>query len=207
MPTPPAAGGHQWIYQDLLRRLQNADIATSARHLDLKMSAGAEAEIPFLGRTYLLSKKGVRRSDGKDFSEATASALIHYILRGSRGRPGGQFVTFAQLAGPLFKQGSYAQSAFELPIKKRFEADVPGLLAAVAALGGHQGGVAGLGAVSLIIDLLPHIPLQLIFYDRDHEFPARTTLLFDLNATQLIDFESLAVLATVFVRTLTRVHS
>ena len=203
MPIPPAAGGHQWIYQDLLKRLQNADIAASARHLDLRMNAGAEAEIPFLGRIFLISKEGVRRSDGKRFLEATGSALIHYVLKGSRSRPRGQFATFAQLAGPLFKQASYAQGAFELPITKRFQADVPGLLAAAAAMGGHQGGVAGLGAVSLMIDLLPHIPLQLIFYDRDNEFPARTTLLFDLNATQLIDFESLAVLATLFVRTLT----
>ena len=58
--------------------------------------------------------------------------------------------------------------------------------------------------MSLIIDLLPHIPLQLIFYDRDDEFPARATLLFDINATQLIDFEVLAVLVTVFVQYLTK---
>ena len=70
-------------------------------------------------------------------------------------------------------------------------------------LGGYQGGEAGLGGVSLIFDLLPHIPLQLIFYDRDEEFPARATLLFSLNATELIDFEVLAVLVTVFVQSLT----
>ena len=57
--------------------------------------------------------------------------------------------------------------------------------------------------MSLIFDLLPHIPLQLIFYDRDEEFPARETLLFSLNATELIDFEVLAVLVTVFVQSLT----
>ncbi|MCF8095243.1 MAG: DUF3786 domain-containing protein, partial [Desulfobacteraceae bacterium] len=39
--------------------------------------------------------------------------------------------------------------------------------------------------------------------DRDEEFPARATLLFDSNATQLIDFETLAVLVTLFVHSLT----
>jgi len=58
--------------------------------------------------------------------------------------------------------------------------------------------------LSLIFDLLPHIPLQLIFYDRDDEFPARANLLYDLNATQLIEFEVLAVLVTVFVQSLTK---
>jgi hypothetical protein len=53
---------------------------------------------------------------------------------------------------------------------------------------------------------LSHILLQLVFYDQDDEFPARTTLLFDRNATQLIDFEALAVLVTVFVQSLTRMN-
>jgi hypothetical protein len=70
--------------------------------------------------------------------------------------------------------------------------------------GGRQGGEAGMGAVSLIFDLLPHMPLQLIFYDRDDEFPARATLLYDRNATQLIDFEVLAVVVTLFVVALTK---
>jgi hypothetical protein len=48
-----------------------------------------------------------------------------------------------------------------------------------------------LGALSLVVDLLPHVPLQLIFYDWDDKFPARATLLYDLYATQLIDFEVL----------------
>jgi hypothetical protein len=58
--------------------------------------------------------------------------------------------------------------------------------------------------VSLIFDLLPHVLLQIIFYDWDDEFPARATLLYDLNATQMIDFEVLAVLVTEFVQSLTK---
>ena len=146
----------------------------------------------------------MRRSDGKRFPDATGSALIHYILKGSRSRPNGQFVTLAELAGPLFKHGGYSSSALEHPIIKRFQGRVPELLSAVASVGGRQGGEAGLGAVSLIFELLPHVPLQLIFYDRDDEFPARTTLLFDFNATQIIDFEVLAVLVTIFVQYLIR---
>ena len=199
-----AIGGHRWIYEDLIERLVTADIAASAEHLGLAVSDLGEAEIPFLGTTYLVSNKGVRRSDGKGFNDATGSVLIHYILKGSSCRPAGQFVTLAELAGPLFKHGSYSSSALEQPIIKRFQGRIPELLAAAASYGGRQGGEAGLGSVSLIFDLLPHIPLQLIFYDRDDEFPARASLLYDLNATQLIDFEVLAVLVTVFVQSLTK---
>ena len=196
--------GYSKIYEDLIERLQSADIATSAKHLGLSLSDAGEAEVPFMGTTYLVSNAGVRRTDGKRVPDTTGSALIHYVLRGSRSRPAGKFATFAQLAGPLFRQGSYSGSALEQPIIKRFQGRVPELLSAAASVGGRQAGEAGLGSVSLIFDLLPHILLQLIFYDRDDEFPARATLLFDLNATQLIDFEALAVLVTMFVQSLTK---
>jgi len=111
-------------------------------------------------------------------------------------------VTFAELAGPLFNHWSYSASALEQPIIKRFQGRVSELLQAAASIGGCREGEAGLGSVSLIFDLLPHILMQLIFYDRDEEFPARATLLFDQNATQLVDFEVLAVLVTLFVHAL-----
>ena len=199
-------GGYRKIYENLIERLQYADIATSARHLGLSLNDAGEANVRFMDATYLVSSFGVRRVDGKRIPDTTASALIHYILQGSRSRPTGQFVTFAELAGPLFKQDTYAQSALEQPIIKRFRGRVSELLAVAEIVGGRQGGEAGLGSVSLIFELIPHILLQLVFYDQDDEFPARTTLLFDRNATQLIDFEALAVLVTVFVQSLTRMN-
>jgi hypothetical protein len=75
-------------------------------------------------------------------------------------------------------------------------------MAATESLGGWPGGKSGLGGVSLILELLPKIPVQLIFYDRDAEFPARTRLLRDLNATEFLEFEFIAVLVTVFVEEL-----
>jgi len=197
-------GGHRWIYENLIEHLQNTDITTSAKHLDLALNDAGEAKIPFLGATFLISNEGVRRSDGRGFKDSLGSVLIHYILKGSSSRPAGKFITFAELAGPLFEQSSYSSSALERPIIKRFQGRVPELFEVAALYGGHKGGEAGLGSVSLVFDLLPHILLQLIFYDRDDEFPARATLLFDLNSTQFIDFEVLAVLVTIFVQALTK---
>jgi hypothetical protein len=195
-----AESAQKKIYEDLLEPLANADIARSARHLDLVLNEAGEAEIPFFGTTYLVSKGGVRRSDGRRFLYAVGSALIYYILKESSSRAKGKFVKFSELAGPLFNQSSYSPGALEGPLIKRFQGRLPELLAAAASVGGRQGGEAGLGSVSLIFNLLPHLPLQLIFYDRDDEFPARATLLFDDNATQIIEFEVLAVLVTVFVQ-------
>ena len=204
MDDTASIGGHRNIYKDLLTRLADADIAASAKRLELAVNASGEAEVPFLGMTFFVSNQGVRRIDGRGFGDAVGSVLAHYILNGSRSRPAGQFVTFSELAGPLFKQAGYSQGALERPVIQRFQGRVPELMAAAVLLGGRLGGEGGLGAQSLIFELLPHIELQLIFYDRDDEFPARATLLLDRNATQLIEFEVVAVLATIFVHTLTK---
>jgi hypothetical protein len=197
-----AITGYRRIYQDLLQELAKADVALSADKLGLKQNDEQEAEVLCLGKKYLVSKSGLRLSGGGISPEPLSSVVIHYILKGSQGEPAGRFVTLAELAGPVFKQGSYSQDALEFPIIKRFKGRVPELLAAAASLGGRVGGESGLGSVSLIFSLLPKIPVQLIFYDQDDEFPARATLLYDQKATFFIEFEFLAVLATHFVQAL-----
>ncbi len=101
-------------------------------------------------------------------------------------------------------QSSYPQDALKRPVIQRFQGRVEELLALCASMGGKQSGDAGLGSVSLIFEMLPHISLQLVFYDRDEEFPARATLLVDRNATRIVAFEVVAVLVTLLVETLVK---
>ncbi len=197
-------GGYHQIYQDLNRDLAKADIGRSADNLGLVLNDLGEAEVPFLGRKYVVSKNGVRLLGGGRFPEPIGSVLAHYVLQGRRSEPAGEFVPLAKLAGPIFKQGSYSHDALEFPLIKRFQGRVTELLAAAESRGGGVGGESGLGSVSLIFELLPKIPLQLIFYDQDDEFPARVTLLYDRNATLLVEFEFLAVSVTLFVQALSK---
>ncbi len=197
-------GGHRKIYEDLVKRLANADLAILAGHLNLPINNAGEVEVPFLGTTYLIANTGVRRFDRRRCSEVTASALIHYVLTNSSSRSAGIFVSLSELAGPIFKKSSFSKSALEGPIIRRFQGRVPELLSVAASIGGRQGGLSGSGSISLIFDLLPNIFLQLIFYDGDDEFPASATLLLDAHATQFIDFEALAVLVSIFVQFLTK---
>lgn len=151
MKDTVSIGGHRWIYTDLIKRLEHTDITASAKNLDLVLNDAGEVEVPLFGTIYLLSKTGVRRLDEQKFSDATGSVLIHYILKGSLSRSKGQFVTFMELAGPLFKEGSYSKDALERPIIKRFQGRVPELLAVASSVGGRQGGEAGLKCLSYYV--------------------------------------------------------
>ena len=101
MKESKAIGDHKWIYEDLITHIATVDIATSAEHLNLQLNDAGEAEVSFLGVNYLVSNDGLRRSDGQRVSYVTGSALIHYILKASRSRPFGQFVTFAELVSVI----------------------------------------------------------------------------------------------------------
>jgi hypothetical protein len=185
-----------------MKDLAKADIASAAGNLGLILNDRGEAEVTFLGHPYRVSQQGVGRSDGERFLETIGSVLAHYVLKGGRSEAAGRFVTFSELAGPVFKEDGYSRDALEFPLIRRFQGRVPELSAAAASLGGRIGGESGLGSVSLIFELLPKISVQLIFYDRDDEFPARATLLVDRNATRFLEFEFLAVMVTLFVQAL-----
>jgi hypothetical protein len=200
-------GGYRKIYEDLTQRLADADIASSAKNLGLILNNSGEAEVPFLARNYLVSEKGVILSGGGSVIDTLGSVIIQYILNASRSETAWRFVTLSQLAGPLFTEGTYTHDALESPLVKRFEGCMSELMKAAQSLGGWSGGEAGLGGVSLIFELLPKIPVQLIFYDRDEEFPARARLLCDLNATDFLEFEFIAVLVTIFVQELKAFHT
>lgn len=72
-------GGYRKIYLDLVNRLENEDIHALAEPLNLPMTDTGEVETPFLDTIYLISRKGVQRSDRKGFLSAAEGALIHYL--------------------------------------------------------------------------------------------------------------------------------
>ena len=200
-------GGYRNIYHDLSMRLADADIASSARHLGLTLKGSGVVEVPFLDKKFQISKKGVMLPGGGRVLDTLGSVIIQYVLTGSRSEATWRFVTLSQLAGPLFTEGAYTHGALESPLVKRFKGRVPELMKAAESFGGWPGGEAGLGGVSLIFELLPKIPVQLIFYDGDDEFPARARLLCDLNATEFLEFEFIAVLVTIFVQELKAIQT
>lgn len=67
-------GGHRKIYEDLVKRLENADIATLARHVNLPINTVGEVEVPFLGATYLIS---IQVSGGLIGEGARMSRRVH----------------------------------------------------------------------------------------------------------------------------------
>jgi len=195
-------GGYQAIHDNLMRRLADAPLAAHAERLGLPKLAGGEVEAIFLGQPYRAGRGWVYDGQGQPAPLIVACLIAGYLLTGGGGETFGRFVPLKTLAGTGSGHASFQQNALAAPLIRRFKGRTEALRAAAGQLGGRPGGEAGSGGISLIFDVLSKVPLQLVFYDSDAEFPAEANFLLDLSATRFLEYEYLTVILTAFVKAL-----
>ena len=74
-----------------------------------------------------------------------------------------------------------------------------GIAAAIASLGGRPLTSAELATnadAAWVIDALPRVPVALLWWDADDEFPARAELLFDRTATNHLPTDGCAIVGS-----------
>lgn len=122
--------------------------------------------------------------------------ILHYFIQ-SQGLPlTGEWISFRQLSGgeiyyPAFEKRS------EKPLLDFFTHRVDLFEQAGLALGGTR---IPAGDRGVVVTALPRVPLALVFWKGDEEFPPETRILFDSSVTAYLSTEDVAVLAqqTVF---------
>ena len=110
------------------------------------------------------------------------------------------WVPFAQL-----KDASVFHAAFHrnilLPLAKTFEYKGELLEDALRQLGGQK---LDHGDVCYEIKVFECIPVRVLFWDGDDEFPAQANLLFDKSATDFIHVESIVTISSSILKHLAR---
>jgi hypothetical protein len=197
-----ARSGYQVIHDNLMQRLAASSLGEKARRLNLRRRSPGDIEVVFLGQTYLAGAHGIRTLDGERAPLITASVIAGYLLTGGWGEPAGRFVPLQTLSGTAGSHTGFQKSALAAPLVKRFRGRMDALQRTARKLGGRLEGQAGAGGISLVFDVLSKIPLQLVFYDSDAEFPAEVNFLLDITATNFLEYEYLAVMLTAFVKAL-----
>ncbi|MFH1489461.1 MAG: DUF3786 domain-containing protein, partial [Pseudomonadota bacterium] len=100
-----------------------------------------------------------------------------------------------------FKDSTFFMSNFQTNVEerlaRRFRGHVQDLKRASAVLGGRPRQDLQWGDARIHFQALPRIPLLLVFYDGDEEFPASCKLLFDRSAPLWLDMECLAALGGI----------
>ncbi len=109
------------------------------------------------------------------FLPALVSAV--YLIDAKEMEDDGEWVTGESLpAGAFFFRGPHALPTAK--VEERFGNDRDGFLAAGKRLGGRP---VDMGDACIELQALPRVPLRLVLWVGDDEFPSKVTMLFDRN--------------------------
>lgn len=196
--------GYEQIYEGLLPRLAECDLAESAGRLGLELEPDGAVRVTFLNRDYVITREGVEPADGKPMHVNTGSVLLYYILSKGSGEPKNSFVPLAHLATKLQGQNALGQGIMVKPLVREFGSAPDKLKAAVEKVGGTYKSGPSATCHTFLLSPLPKLPVKIVFYEADDEFPAEIQILFDETAARFLEFECLAFLCGCLVHALVK---
>jgi hypothetical protein len=193
---------YELVYEELLRELADVDLSKVSADLGGPYH-GDHLEIKFLGQSYRISNQGIWKVDGKEPNISVRIILCHYLLHASQGQLTGEWMSYRD-----FKDSAFFISNFQVNVEDRitqyFAGRASDLEEAARQLDGEPYEDFQTGDVCYYFQALPKVPLLLVFYDKDADFPASCKVLFDRSAPTWLDMECLAVLGWILADLLIR---
>jgi hypothetical protein len=155
--------------------------------------------IPFLDRIYQVGFPRFEFTDqnasGQEIPLQEQVLILHYMAAAVIPAATGHWISYREIPGAAFYFGAFVKRAVE-PLKKVFGQDLSGFSRAAAKL---QAKEIESGDAAFEIKALPAVPLQLILWTGDEEFPAEANILFDNTISQILSPEDVAWLAGMVV--------
>ena len=185
------------IYDNYIADVAALDLNRVGHRLGIEIDGDA-AVIPFYGRLFYVSPRGVLDARGQQPSHAVSVILCKYLLLCPAAVPetGDDWVKYQDFKDALPFAGGFRNTA-EKPISTAYSGRLEDLKHQCAASGGQPGGVDIACDLAVRFKALPQVDLLMLFNDRDDEFPADCSLLFQRRAAAYLDMECLAMLGMV----------
>ena len=181
----------------------DADPARCAAQAGCRM-AGRRVVVPFFGRTHWVDHPSglvTASVSGYDHVDAEKPAhvsivimLLHYLLGADGTPPSGRWLAFRDLPGGMFYAQAFAGKA-EAVLARWTSGEgtnqerVESLASEAVGLGGQALGMAD---VSFCFEALPRLPVAVLLWRGDQEFPGEARVLFDATAHHCLPTEDLA---------------
>lgn len=202
MKRPP-----QNTYEDALR-LAWADLAgrtpgeiAAAGLLEMDQASGA-IKMPFLGDQYFvnIASRKVLFEHRADVYPFLSVLLLHYLVGVDDTPLAGEWVSFREFEGGDAYFGAFTNRSL-VPLKETF-GDNPDLLRPAAiSVGGEP---LDYGDVGVRVPVFPKVPLAVVLWRADSEFPPEANILFDGTANRFLRTEDLNICSALMVSKLRR---
>jgi hypothetical protein len=194
-------GVFEKTYIDYLDKVNRLDCKPLEQKLGIKIK-GADVIIPLFGRPYMVSKEGITGPADEKPSFEICVILFKYLLLNRTGYPEDkEWVTYRDLrdSGPLTV---FFRDEVENAISRTYSGRLKELKGAGESLDGHPPDIDLPYDLSMRFNLLPRVPVLMLFNDADDEFPAKCSVLFERRAENYLDAECLAIAGRLLFTTL-----
>jgi hypothetical protein len=192
------------IADEIARRLSSIDMRRAACGTDgeYESSEGEEAvRISLLGDHYTVCKSGPVLG-GKAPTPYVRILLYNYLVRGGGPVPTGRWIPIESLPGALSK-GPELEAICEAKIASACRDHGKEALGEACLRAGGKAVHAGNADLAFLFPGLPRVPLLLLVWEGDRDFPPRAKLLMDETVAEHLDADSLLVLAELMTDKIT----
>jgi len=193
MPTPQKSDVFKKTYKQYLSEITEKNLSSRQKILGIT-AEDEEIRIPFFGKSYRVSSAGIMNPSGKTPRFDICVILCKYLLLCPDAVPKGEdWISYrdSRDAGPLTK---YFSDNVENAIARRFSGKPGALAEKCEQRGGKPPDIELSYDLAMQFDMLPRVPLLLLFNDADEDFPAQCSVLFRKNGDKYLDPECLAML-------------
>lgn len=193
-------------YEDYCQQISKLNFSTIKDILGIEIHDD-NVIIPFFGHKYFVSHSGIKDSSGNRPDYVICVILSKYLLLCPNKEPEGNegwsslkdFHKRSQLTNfNVFKSDA------EQPIIKSFSGKKTALLDASKELNGKTGEFSTSYDVCMEFNALPKIKVLLLFNDNDGGFAASSSILYNKQAEEYLDPESLIMVGIAFTNHLTK---
>ncbi len=156
--------------------------------------------VPFFGEDHLVNYPAgeVVRADGGPVGGMVEIIILHYLVGADGTAVAERWVSYRDLPG-----ARYHEPAFVAEVEGPLSHGLAGRLDSLRDWARHGARPLDLpGDVAAAWEVLPRVPLLLIFNEADEEFGASARVLFDISAPGYLPTEDLSVLAEIAVERL-----
>lgn len=188
----------EFYYHNQMAALAQADLPAQAQALGGTVDEQGRVTVKFFGRDYLVTPGQVEVVGGGPTTMDHKSVIAHYLMSQGRGELKGEYVPLGRLTG-LVNTGATPSGDLTAPLTERLGDKYEAFARAAGQIGGSYGGRAPSGGESWLFLPLPKLPLQIVFFEADDEFPAEIKVMFDASATAFVSYECLELLEIVLV--------
>lgn len=185
------------VFEETYKKYLGQIAGIEFKSLEEKLGVKAEKDnvmIPFFGKSYMVSGKGIIDPSGKPPPLEVSVVLCKYIILCPDVKPKeDDWASYRDFkdSGPLT---SYFANNVEQPIANYFTGRFSELEKSCKNLGGFPPAIELSYELSMQFNPLPRVPMLLLYNDADDEFPAHCSLLFERRAEKYLDAECLAIL-------------